>query len=375
MKQPEILDLAIVGAGPCGLSAGVAARQAGLSAAVFDKGCLASSITLYPTFATFFSTADRLEIGGVPFIVPGTKPTRVDALNYYRRIASHFELDVRQYAEVVSVEGREGDFRLRVRTKSGDESEHRARNVILATGYAGSPNLMGVPGEDRPHVHHYFTEGHPYYDQDTIVIGAGNSAVEAALDVYRSGGRVTLVHFLDRLDSGVKPWILPDIQNRLEKGEIDVRWNTRVTEILPDRVRLRNEQTGRDSEIPADFVLAMTGYRPDPALLHGLGVTIGDDTGIPSFEPATMETDVAGVFIAGVLAGGNRPDKVFIEDGRHHGPLAVRRILERDGRKPRDEISLGIPPDRRPVDLEADGIRSEAELAASGGSASAEERR
>ena len=375
MNETKILDLAVVGAGPCGLSAAVAARQAGLTAAVFDKGCLTRSITLYPTFATFFSTADRLEIGGVPFIVAGDKPTRVDALNYYRRIAAHFELDVRQYEEVVTVEGRQGDFRLRTRTMGGEEHSHRARNVVMATGYAGSPKLLGIPGEDLPHVRHYFTEGHPYFEQDTVVIGAGNSAVEAALDVYRAGGRVTLVHFLDRLDSGVKPWILPDIQNRLEKEEIAVRWNTRVTEVLPDRVRLRHEQTGEESELPADFILAMTGYQPDATLLRRLGVTVDEDTGIPGFDPATMETGVPGVFIAGVLAGGNRPDKVFIEDGRHHGPLAVRRILARDGREPGDEIALGVPPDRRPVDLEADGIRSEEELAASAGPSGSEDGR
>ena len=340
----------------CGLSAGVAARQAGLRAAVFDKGCLTRSITLYPTYATFFSTSDRLEIGGVPFITPGDKPTRTDALKYYRRVASEYELELRLYEEVVGVEGSKDDFRLRTRPQNGEEREVRARNVVVAVGYAGQPNYIGIPGEDRSKVHHYFTEAHPYFDQDVAIIGAGNSAVEAALDCYRAGARVTMVHFLDRLDRGVKPWIRPDIENRLEKEEIRGVWNTRVVEILPDRLRLRHEETGRESELPNDFVLAMTGYRPDPSLLRQLGVTVPEDTLIPAHDPETFQTDVRGVFVAGVVAGGNRPDKVFIEDGRHHGPLAVRAILAERGLEPDREISLGVPQSARPLDPEADGI-------------------
>ena len=350
------LDLAVIGAGPCGLSAAIAAQQAGLTAAVFDKGCVTHSITLYPTYATFFSTADRLEIGGVPFIAPGDKPTRGDALKYYRRVASDYELDVRQYTEVVGVAGEEDGFTLRTRGMGGGEAAVEAGNVVVATGYAGSPNYMGVPGEDLEKVRHYFTEGHPYFQQDVVVVGAGNSAVEAALDSWRAGARVTLVHFLDELDRGVKPWIRPDMENRLAKGEIDARWNTRVIEILPDRVRLRHEVTGATEELANDFVLAMTGYRPDTTLLRGLGVDVDEETGIPAHDPETMETDVPGVFIAGVIAGGNRPDQVFIEDGRHHGPLAVRRILSRRGIDAGDAISLGVPPSIREPDPEADGI-------------------
>ena len=365
------MDLAVIGAGPTGLSAGVAARQAGLRCTLFDAGCVTRSITLYPTYATFFSTADRLEIGDVPFIPPGDKPTRMDALKYYRRVAADFGLDVRQYEEVASVSGRRGELTLRTVTKDGVEGEHRARNLVLATGYAGQPNYIGIPGEELPKVHHYFKEAHPYYDQDVVVIGAGNSAVEAALDCYRAGARVTLVHFLDRLDRGVKPWIRPDIENRLAKGQIGVRWNTRVLEIQPGSLHLRDEQTGEEEDLPNDFVLAMTGYRPDTTLLRELGVGIDPDTGIPTFDPATMETDVPGVFVAGVLTAGNRPDKVFIEDGRHHGPLAVRAILAERGMEPEGHISLGVPPDRRPVDLEADGIRSREELEATGQGAAA----
>ncbi|MBW3552097.1 MAG: YpdA family putative bacillithiol disulfide reductase [Gemmatimonadetes bacterium] len=336
MKADRPLDLAIVGAGPCGLSAAVAASLTDLGAVVFDKGCITRSIALYPTYGTFFSTPDRLELGGVPFIIQGEKPTRLDALKYYRRIVQEFGLDVRQYTEVVAIEGEIGAFTIHSRSMAGREARVLVRNVLVATGYADSPNWIGVPGEDLPKVSHYYTEGHPYYDQDCLVIGAGNSAVEAALDLYRAGARVTLVHFLDELDSGVKPWILPDIRNRIEKGEIAVRWRQRAIEILPDRVRLRGEEDGRVEEIPNDFVFAMTGYTPDLSLLRSLGVTIDPGTRIPAFDPGTMETDVPGVFVAGVVVGGKRPDKVFIESGRLHGPLAVRCI----GDRPPMEIPL-----------------------------------
>ena len=329
MSDNRPLDLVVVGAGPCGLSAAVAASRTRVSCAVFDKGCITRSIALYPTYGTFFSTPDRLELGGVPFIVSGDKPTRLDALKYYRRIVQEFGLDVRQYTEVVGIEGRLGDFVVRTRAMTGEERATRAANVLVATGYADSPNWIGVPGEDLPKVSHYFTEGHPYYDQDCVVIGAGNSAVEAALDLYRAGARVTLVHFLDQLDPGVKPWILPDMRNRLDRGEIAVRWNTRVTEILPDSIRLRSEETGAMEELPNDFVLAMTGYCPDTTLIRSLGVEIDPETRVPAHDPETMETGVPGVFVAGVLVGGARPDKIFIETGRLHGPLAVRHIRQR----------------------------------------------
>jgi thioredoxin reductase (NADPH) len=365
MTDDQSLDLAVVGAGPCGISAGVAARQAGLRCLLFDSGCLVRAISLYPTYATFFSTADRLELGGVPFITAGDKPTRRDALKYYRRIAQEFQLHVRQYTHVASVAPAEGGFLIRTRSNTTGEAEHHARNVVFATGYAGSPNRLGVPGDELPKVKHYYTEGHPFYDQDCVVVGAGNSAVEAALDLYRAGARVTLVHFLDRLDAGVKPWVRPDIENRLKNGDIAARWETRITAILPDRVRLRNEPTGEITEIRNDFVLAMTGYRPDTRLIEQAGVRIDPETGAPQHDPATMETNIAGLFIAGVLAGGNRPDRVFIEDGRHHGPLAVRRILAAAGRQPAHDIALGLPPDQRPIDREADGIRSPEEVASS----------
>ncbi len=236
---------------------------------------------------------------------------------------------MRQYETVTRVEKQDDAFVVHTDPQHGEPATLRARNLVIASGYAGQPNMLDVPGEELEKVTHYFTEAHPYFDQDVVVVGAGNSAVEAALDLFRAGARVTLVHFLDRLDDGVKPWILPDITNRIEKGEIDTRWHHRVVEIRPDRVLLRHEQTGEIQELANDFVLAMTGYHPDPRLLHEMGVSIDEATGIPEHDPDTMETDAPGVFIAGVMAGGNRPDAIFIETGRLHGPRIVEAVTHR----------------------------------------------
>lgn len=321
-------DIAVVGAGPCGLAVGAAAKKAGLGAILFDRGCLTRSIVGYPPYMTFFSTAEKLEIEDIPFIVAGDKPSRVDALVYYRRVARHFELDVRQYHEVVEVSGEAGDFRLRTRDSRGEEAVFGARAVVIATGGFDRPNLLEVPGETLPKVTHYYREPHPFWDQDVVVIGGGNSAVEAALELYRAGARVTFVHFSDDLDPGVKPWVLPDIRNRFEKGEIDIRWRTRVEEIRPGSIVLRNTQEGGNGasarEIPNDWVFAMTGWRSDPGLLLELGATVDPDSGVPVHDPETMETEVNGVYIAGVLAAGHDANRIFIENGREHGKRIVR---------------------------------------------------
>jgi thioredoxin reductase (NADPH) len=319
-------EIAVIGAGPCGLGVGVAASQAGVGCVLFDRGCITHSIAGFPTDMTFFSTADRLELGGVPFVSTAPRPTRREALAYYRAIVRYFRLDVRQYEEVIAVEGRAGAFRLRTRRLGGGEAEHRAAYVVFATGYFDSPNLLGVPGEDLPKVTHYYREAHPYYDQDCLVVGGGNSAVEAALDLYRTGARVTLVHFANGLDRGVKPWIVPDITNRLQNGEIAVYWRTRVAEIRERSVVLVSEETGERTEIPNDWVFAMTGFTPDTRLLRSLGVTVDEETGIPAHDPETMETDVPGVFVAGVLAAGKDANKIFIENGREHGPRIVEAV-------------------------------------------------
>ncbi len=327
MDGTKVVDIAVIGAGPCGLGVGVAARQAGLSCTLFDRGPVTSAITLFPTHMTFFSTSERLELGGVPFISPGEKPTRRDALRYYRRIVEVFDLDVHQYEGVAEVEGGAGDFRIRTLRKDGGGDEYRARHVVVATGYLETPRLMGIPGEELSKVHHYYREGAPFFRQDCLVVGAGNSSVDAALDLFRWGARVTLVHFADTVDPGVKPWILPDIEGRLKKGEIAARWRTRLLEVRPRTVLLLNEETGEAEEVANDWVFAMTGYVPDPALLQHLGVSINPITGVPAHDAATMESDVPGVFIAGVLAAGFDANKIFIENGREHGPRICAAIV------------------------------------------------
>jgi thioredoxin reductase (NADPH) len=319
----ERFDLLVVGAGPCGIAVGAAARKAGLSCALFDKGCITASLVNYPYYMTFFSTARMLEIGDVPFTIPTDKPTRRDALAYYRFVVRHWDIDVRQYEAVVDVSGREGDFAVRTRRLDGSEHTYGADAVVVATGGFHRPNLLGVPGEDLPKVLHYYKEPYPYYDQDVLVVGAGNSAVEAALEMFRNGARVSLVHFLDKIDRGVKPWVVPDITNRLERGEIPVFWRHRIARIEPDAVVLRDEDTGASVSIENDFVVAMTGWRADPAMLRDLGVSIDEATGIPSHDPETMATDAPGIYIAGVIAAGHDANKIFIENGREHGSRIV----------------------------------------------------
>ena len=315
-----MLDLAVIGAGPCGLAVGVAAKRARLTSSLFDKGPVVSSLMRYPLYMTFFSTPDKLEIGGVPFVTAAEKPTRREALTYYRKVAEYFELDVRQYHEVRRVTRLRDGFEIAAQHPGKREPEVvQARWLVYATGYFESPNALGVPGEDLPHVSHFFVEAHPYWQQRVVVVGGGNSAVEAALELYRVGARVTLVHFLGEFDRGVKPWILPDITNRVKDGSIAVRWCSRVVEIRPAEVVIRSDADARAATLPADFVLALTGYRADLSLLRGIGVDVDDATGVPRHDPVTMETNVPGVYIAGVLASGLDANKIFIENGREHG--------------------------------------------------------
>lgn len=324
-----VLDLVVVGAGPCGIAAGAAARQAGLSAVLFDRGCVTQSLIGYPYYLQYFSTAEKLEVGGVPFTIPDSKPTRREALAYYRRVVEVHALDVRQYEEVSAIEGSAGDFTVRTRRMSGAERSTRCRAVVVATGGFAEPNWLGVPGERLPKVLHYYREPYPFYAQDVLVVGGRNSAVEAALELYRNHARVTMVHFEPTLDPGVKPWVVPDIANRLKSGEIRSHFRHRVAEVKPESVLLRSDETGATIELANDWVLAMTGWHADPKLLRSLGVTIDEATGIPAHDRATMETDVPGVFIAGVLAAGYDANKIFIENGREHGALIARAVADR----------------------------------------------
>ncbi len=328
-----MLDLAVIGAGPCGLAVGIAAKRVHLGCSLFDKGPVVSSLTRYPLYMTFFSTSDKLELGGVPFVTAGEKPTRREALAYYRRVAEYFELDVRQYHPVLGVVRDRDGFALTIQHPGTTAPEVvRSRCLAYATGYFEGPNPLGVPGEDLPHVSHFFVEAHPYWQQRVVVVGGGNSSVEAALELYRGGARVTIVHFLGGFDRGVKPWILPDITNRVKDGSIAVRWCSRVAEIGRAHVLLRRETDGASETLPADFVLALTGYRADLSLLRAVGVAVDEATGVPQHSAQTMETNVPGVYIAGVLASGLDANRIFIENGREHGALLCAHIKSKPPR-------------------------------------------
>src|SRR5215216_4932911 len=279
------IDIAIIGAGPCGLAAAISARRAGLDALVFDGDCVVSSITQYPTYATFFSTAEKLSLGGLPFITPGEKPSRRDALAYYRAVVKHFAIPVRQYERVTRVDGREGAFLVHT-SRRGIARETPARSIVVATGYWGSPNRLGVPGEDLPHVSHAYREGHYAFQQNAVVVGGGNSAAEAALDLWRAAARVTLVHFGPMFDKKIKPWVLPDFVNREKEGSIGARWDSRVARIERGAVVITSPRG--EERLPADLVYVMTGFAPNTDLLRQIGVPIDSATGIPQHNPETL---------------------------------------------------------------------------------------
>jgi thioredoxin reductase (NADPH) len=318
-------DVVIVGGGPCGLAAAVSAQHAGLRTLVIESGVVVSTIAAYPTYIRFFSTAEKLSIGGLPFVIATEKPSRRDALAYYRAVVTYFGIPLRQRERVTAIHGRSGDFTVVSRTAAGEEINTRAGAVVVATGYFGSPNRIGVHGEDLPHVTHVYREGHEAFLQDTVVVGGGNSAAEAALDLWRSGARVTLIHFGPTFDKKIKPWVLPDFTNRVKEGQIAVKWDSRVKAIEPRNVVIMR---GRHEEcVKADRVYVMTGFAPSLDLLRETGVPINPKTGVPSHDPDTLETPIAGLFIAGVVVAGYDANKVFIENGRYHGDRIVARLM------------------------------------------------
>ena len=320
-------DLIVVGAGPCGIAVGAAAARSGLSCILIEKGCITNSLVSYPYYMTFFSTAVMLEVGGVPFTIPNAKPTRREALAYYRRVVENCGVDVRQYEKAEDVSGEKEDFTVSTRRITGENNTYHAHAVVVATGGFHEPNHLGVAGEDLLKVRHYNHEPYPYYDQDVLVVGAGNSAVESALEMFRNGARVTMAHFTESIDRGVKPWVIPDITNRLSRKEIPMYWNHRIAEVRPSSVLLRHEETREETEIKNDFVLAMTGWRASHQHLKALGVQIDPTTGIPTYNRETMETNVPGIYIAGVVAAGHDANKIFIENGREHGKLITMDYL------------------------------------------------
>ena len=322
-----MIDLLIVGAGPCGLAAAISAQRAGLTARVLDAGAVVSTIMQYPYYVSFFSTAEKLSLGGIPFVVATGKPSRRDGLAYYRAIVRHFALDVHQYERVNRLERTGDTWRVHSVTSEGADVVTAARAVVVATGFFGSPNYLGVPGEDLPHVRHVYREGHDAFEQDVVVVGGGNSAAEAALDLWRAGARVTLVHFGPDFDKRIKPWVLPDFVNRAKEGLIATRWDSRVASIAAGGVVVTTPE-GQET-IRARFVYVMTGFAPNTELLREVDVPIDAVTGVPAHDPETLETAVPGVFIAGVVVAGYDANKVFIENGRFHGDKIVARLLGR----------------------------------------------
>jgi len=321
----EIVDLLVIGAGPTGLACAIEAQRAGFTALLVDKGCLCNSLFHYPAHMTFFTTPELLEIGGMPFSSPNQKPNRNEALEYYRKVAEHYKLDIRQYEHVERVDGRDGDFVVHAMDQFGRMLEHRARKLVIATGYYDLPNYLGIPGEDLVKVKHYYHEPHPFYGLDVVVIGGKNSAAIAALDLWRHGAKVTLVHRGAEMHRHVKYWILPDINNRVKNGEIAAYFNTTVTNISEDEVTLSTPEGV--VTIANQFVFALTGYHPDFSFIERLGVRLDEaNDRCPVCDPATLESNVPGIYLAGVIVAGERMNEIFIENGRFHGQLIAEAL-------------------------------------------------
>ena len=321
----EIVDLLVIGAGPTGLACAIEAQRAGFSALLVDKGCLCNSLFHYPANMTFFTTPELLEIGNMPFSSPNQKPNRNEALEYYRKVAEHYALNVRQYENVEQVDGRDGNFTVHTADRFGRMSQYRARKLVVATGYYDLPNYLGIPGEDLSKVKHYYHEPHPFYGLEVLVIGGKNSAAIAALDLWRHGANVTLVHRGPEMHRHVKYWILPDINNRIKNGEIKAYFNSNVTNIAEDDVTLSTPEGA--VTLANHFVFALTGYHPDFSFIESLGVALDETKDrCPVCDPATLESNVPGIYLAGVIVAGERTNEIFIENGRFHGQLIAKDL-------------------------------------------------
>jgi thioredoxin reductase (NADPH) len=312
-----IFDLLVVGAGPTGLACAIEAQKAGFRAVLVDKGCVCNSLFHYPAHMTFFTTSELLEIGGIPFPSPNAKPTRNEALQYYRLVANHYKLDVRQYHRVTQVTGADGAFTVHTEDRFGRPGQLQARKLVIATGYYDLPNYLQIPGENLSKVHHYYNDPHPYFNTDVLVIGGKNSAAIAALELWRSGARVTLVHRDPELHRHVKYWIKPDIENRIKAGEIKAFFNTQVMEVAQDAVHLKTPNG--PLTLANDFVFAMTGYHPDFDFLERIGIRAEGPDHLPVCDANSLESNIPGVYLAGVIVAGARTNEIFIENGRFHG--------------------------------------------------------
>lgn len=321
------VDVLIVGGGPCGLATAISTQNIGLNTIVIEKGNVVEAIYNYPTHQTFFSTSEKLSIGGVPFIVEERKPKRNQALVYYREVAKLNNIDVQKYEQVQKVEKQENNFKVYT-----SKATYMATYVVIATGYYDHPNYMNIPGEELAKVHHYFKEGHPYFGLDVLVIGGKNSAIDAALELNKAGANVTVAYRGSEYSPSIKPWVLPEFDGLVRNNEVQMYFETEVIKIGTADVSLKSNRTG-EFKIPNDNVFAMTGYHPDHAFLKQMGIQIDEATGRPTYDAETMETNVEGIFIAGVIAAGNNANEIFIENGRFHGDQIAKEIKRKQDDK------------------------------------------
>ncbi|RAP31000.1 Thioredoxin reductase [Brevibacillus laterosporus] len=319
-------EIIIIGAGPCGLSAAVALKKRGINPLVLDKGSLVHSIYRYPTYMIFHSTPELLEIGQVPFTTPNEKPTRLEALHYYRMVAKRHDIRIHTYEEVGKVEKVDQHFVVSSTDRFGSAKRYETKRVVIATGYFDNPNRLGVPGEDLPKVCSFYTEAHPYAGMEVAIVGGNNSAVDAAMDLERAGAQVTVICRSEQISSRVKAWTRPLFESLCDKGRIKVYYSSKIKEIT-DRM-LTVEKPEGITQISNDFVFSLIGYRPDRHMLQALGVEFHQETGAPVFDPSTMETNVPGVFVAGVIVSALHANEIFIENGRFHGEVLAESLTK-----------------------------------------------
>src|SRR5271156_3928166 len=317
LLDSDFFDVLVIGAGPTGLACAIEAKRAGFRTVSVDKGCLCNSLFHYPSNMTFFTTPELLEIGDIPFSTTNQKPNRNEALEYYRKVAEHYELDIRQYQRVEGVSGEDGNFRVNLVDQFGRRSFLHAQKLIISTGYYDLANPLDAPGEELPKAFHYYHDPHPYYDLDVLVIGGKNSAAIAALDLWRHGARVTLVYRGTQLHHHVKYWIKPDLENRIKSNEIEACFESTVQEIGVDHVVI-NTPRG-PLRLKNDFVLALIGYHPDYDFLRSMGIELSAEQHRPVCDPVSLESNVPGIYVAGVIVAGSRTNEIFIENGRFHG--------------------------------------------------------
>ncbi|WP_379968554.1 YpdA family putative bacillithiol disulfide reductase [Ectobacillus sp. sgz5001026] len=326
MQKEKVI---IIGGGPCGLAAALSMQEIGINSLVIEKGNIVNAIYRYPTHQTFFSSSERLEIGGVPFITENRKPVRNQALAYYREVVKRKQIRIQAFEEVHAVRKQEnGLFHIQTTKRDGNSGVYEANHVIIATGYYDHPNYMNVPGEELEKVFHYFKEAHPYFDRDVVVIGGKNSSIDAALELVKSGAHVTVLYRGEVYSPSIKPWVLPEFESLVRNGVIKMVFQANVKAI--EEHSLTYIVNGEEVTIKNDFVFAMTGYHPNHSFLSNMGVRIDPETGRPAFNEETMETNVQGIFIAGVIAAGNDANEIFIENGRFHGDQIAKTIIKQN---------------------------------------------